>query len=255
MDRSRPCLRLDIIITPAADITHLWSSFRPVDRAFLWLIIGDLPLLADSPIDRTLLRTAISFWDTQRAVFRFQETELAPTVEEYAALIQWPMPTRDIVIWLYPHIRPFSSSHPFSCIIDERSLIARLLHVFRPSDRNYTDWTQFMEELTPSTVFMDYSLESRRTSLQRRIALHTASCGQTLQLHSQIGFYESERFDVCGAHASFRSSTSQSTRQTTSELSQLLQHMWCSSIRRDSHLFIGYPCHGFRAHITQTFQT
>ncbi|PKI43605.1 hypothetical protein CRG98_036008 [Punica granatum] len=223
MDRSHPCLRLDIIITPAADITRLWSSFRPVDRAFLRLIIGDLPLLADSPIDWTLLRTAISFWDTQRAVFSFQGTELAPTVEEYTTLIQRPMPIRHIVsrdayhrflllifgtilfpyssnlidgalaqvilqmvgghsyveavlaetirsldyvrearcgrmrgsphllqIWLLAHIRPFGSSHPFSCITDERSLIVRLLLVFQPSDRDYTGWIQFLEELTPA---------------------------------------------------------------------------------------------------------
>ncbi|OWM90299.1 hypothetical protein CDL15_Pgr014137 [Punica granatum] len=51
MDRSHPCLRLDVIIMPSADITRLWNTFRPVDRAFLRLIIGDLPLLADSPID------------------------------------------------------------------------------------------------------------------------------------------------------------------------------------------------------------
>ncbi|PKI47122.1 hypothetical protein CRG98_032491 [Punica granatum] len=98
MDRSHPYLRLDIIITLAADLTHLWNTFRPVDRAFLRLIIGNLPLLADSPIDWTQLRTAISYWDTQWSVFSFQGTELAPTVEEYAALIQRSMPTRDIVV-------------------------------------------------------------------------------------------------------------------------------------------------------------
>ncbi|PKI56693.1 hypothetical protein CRG98_022909 [Punica granatum] len=75
-----------------------FGTFRPVDHAFLQLIIGDLPLLADSPIDWTLLRTAISFWDTQRPVFDSQETKLAPTVEEYVALIQRPMSTRDIVV-------------------------------------------------------------------------------------------------------------------------------------------------------------
>ncbi|PKI39659.1 hypothetical protein CRG98_039944 [Punica granatum] len=90
MDRSHPCLRLDVIVTPATDIMRLWRIFSPVDRAFLQLIIGELPLLADSPIDRTLLRTAISFWDTQRVVFNFQGTELSPTVEEYATLISGP---------------------------------------------------------------------------------------------------------------------------------------------------------------------
>ncbi|PKI41475.1 hypothetical protein CRG98_038122 [Punica granatum] len=98
MDHSYPCLRLDVIITPAADIMRLWRTFCPVDCAFLRLIIGDLPLLADSPIDWTLLRTTISLWDTQHAVFNFQGTELAPIVEEYEALIQRPMPTRDIVV-------------------------------------------------------------------------------------------------------------------------------------------------------------
>ncbi|OWM76700.1 hypothetical protein CDL15_Pgr023295 [Punica granatum] len=98
MDRPRPCPRLDVIITPSADITRLWNIFRPVDRAFLRLFIGDLPLLADSPIDWTLLRTAISFWDTQRAVFSFHGTELAPTVEEYATLLQLSTPVHDIVV-------------------------------------------------------------------------------------------------------------------------------------------------------------
>ncbi|PKI26171.1 hypothetical protein CRG98_049140, partial [Punica granatum] len=82
---------------PSADITRLWNTFRLVDRAFLRLIIGDLPLLADAPIDWTLLETAISYWDIQRAVFSFQGSELAPTVEEYAVLIQRPTPTLDIV--------------------------------------------------------------------------------------------------------------------------------------------------------------
>ncbi|PKI78884.1 hypothetical protein CRG98_000745 [Punica granatum] len=51
-------------------------------------------------------------------------------------------------IWLLAHIRPLCSSHPFSYIIDERSLIARLLQVFRLSDCDYTNWKQFMEGLT-----------------------------------------------------------------------------------------------------------
>ncbi|PKI50398.1 hypothetical protein CRG98_029226 [Punica granatum] len=231
MDRSHPCLRLDVIITPFADITRLWNTCRPVDHAFLRLIIGDLPLLADSPIDWTLLRTAISFWDTQRAVFSFQGSELAPTVEEYAALIQRPMPTRDIVMpnqfatiqsrlailldlrdeeirhelqhewehsirttWLidFIHVRSLNARgesyqrdacHGFlllifrtilfphsSNLIDGvlaqvilqmvggRSYVKAVLaktiqsldYVFRPSDRDYTDWIQFFKRLTPA---------------------------------------------------------------------------------------------------------
>ncbi|PKI61511.1 hypothetical protein CRG98_018095 [Punica granatum] len=53
-------------------------------------------------------------------------------------------------IWLLAHIRSFCSSHPFFYITDERSFIARLLQVFRPSDCDYTDWKQFMEGFTPA---------------------------------------------------------------------------------------------------------
>ncbi|PKH69516.1 hypothetical protein CRG98_050117 [Punica granatum] len=213
--------------------------FRPINRTFLRLIIGDLPLLADSPIDWTLLRTAISFWDTQRvsklAIFlglRDEEIHrelqygwehsvrtawlvdfirvhaLRATGESYQrdachgflllifgtilfpyssslidgalalvilkvvgghsyveAILVETIRSLDYVrevrcsrmrgsphllqIWLLAHIRLFSSSHPFSCITDERSLIARLLHVFRPSDHDYIDWKQLMEGLTP----------------------------------------------------------------------------------------------------------
>ncbi|PKI65924.1 hypothetical protein CRG98_013683 [Punica granatum] len=216
---------------------------------------------------QSLLRTVISFWDTQHAVFNFQGTELASTVKEYEALIQRPMHTRDIVvpnqyatiqnrlavllglrgedirselqygwehgirtewlidfihilalratgeshqcdacyrfimlifgtilfphasdlidgalaqvvlqvIWFLAYIRPFSLSHPFSYITDERSLITRLLHVFQPFEHNYTDWRIFPP---------------------KRIALITGSCGQTLQLRSQRGFYEFEKLDA-----------------------------------------------------------
>ncbi|PKI54905.1 hypothetical protein CRG98_024687 [Punica granatum] len=176
MDRSHPCLRLNVIITPAAYITRLWRTFRPIDRAFLRLIIGDLPLLADSPIDWTLLRTAISFWDTQRAVFDFQGTEFAPTVEEYTALILL--------------IPPF---------------------------------------------FLHY----RRAFTHRSFT----PC-----------FYEFGKLDACGVRVSFRSSTSRSIPPTKSELSQLSQRTWCSSISRDSHLFVGIAWHKFRWHRGQTFQ-
>ncbi|PKI53192.1 hypothetical protein CRG98_026393 [Punica granatum] len=193
MDRSHPCLRLNVIITLAADIMRLWRTFRLVDRAFLRLIIGDLTLLVDSPIDWTLLRIAISFWDTQHAVFNFQGTELAPTIEEYEALIQRPVPTRDIVVFVVKKFvasfrvlcatgesYQFDACHGFillifgtilfphaSDLIDE-ALTQVVLQVVRGHsyvetvlietvrsldyvrERNYTDWRQFMEDLTPA---------------------------------------------------------------------------------------------------------
>ncbi|PKI66338.1 hypothetical protein CRG98_013300 [Punica granatum] len=130
-------------------------------------------------------------------------------------------------IWLLAHIRPFGSSHPFSCITDERSLIPE------SSDSSATN----------------------RTFLKMRIALHTSSRGQTLQLHSRIGFYGFGKFDDCGALASFRSFTSRSMPPMRSELSQLLQRTWHSSICTDSHLLVGYTCHEFRTHCKLIFPT
>ncbi|PKI68882.1 hypothetical protein CRG98_010737 [Punica granatum] len=213
---------------------RIWRTLRPVDRSFIQGIIGDMVMLAETPVDWIFLRTAAEFWDPQHAVFNFQGTELAPTIEEYTALIQRPTPTtqgifvpnpfavirsqlstllgipvqelhqelhqgwdhdRDachgflllifgtllfpyapnlidgaiaqvvlqavgghsyveallaetvrsldyvrevrrgrmrgsphlLIVWLLAHIRPFCSSHPFSYIADERSLIERLV--------------------------------------------------------------------------------------------------------------------------------
>ncbi|PKI73209.1 hypothetical protein CRG98_006407 [Punica granatum] len=187
-------------------------------------------MFTETSVDWIFLRTAAEFWDPEHAVFNFHGTELAPTIEEYTALIQrhprgassevgssiriawlsdWtllramtPTPAsyqRDachgflllvfgtllfpyspnlidgaiaqvvlqavgghsyveallaetvrsldyvrevrrgrmrvsphlLQIWLLAHIRPFCSSHPFSYVADERSLIERLIREIR----------------------------------------------------------------------------------------------------------------------------
>ncbi|PKI56503.1 hypothetical protein CRG98_023141 [Punica granatum] len=107
MDRPTPSLRLDSLTPPGREISRIWRALRPVDRAFIHLIVGDVAMLAESPIDWTFLRTVVKFWDPQHAVFNFQGTELTPTVEEYTTLIQRPMPTKGILA--YPPKR-FSAS-------------------------------------------------------------------------------------------------------------------------------------------------
>ncbi|PKI75868.1 hypothetical protein CRG98_003783 [Punica granatum] len=98
MDRLIPCLGLESLTPPGREITRIWRALRPIDCAFIRLIIGDLSMLAESPIDWTFLRTAIEFWDPPRAVFNFQGTKLTLTVEEYMALIQRSIPRRDIMV-------------------------------------------------------------------------------------------------------------------------------------------------------------
>ncbi|PKI71768.1 hypothetical protein CRG98_007834 [Punica granatum] len=52
--------------------------------------------------------------------------------------------------WLLAHVRPFCSSHPFSYISDERSLIERLAPVIPPPDHSFSEWRRFWRELTPA---------------------------------------------------------------------------------------------------------
>ncbi|PKI59064.1 hypothetical protein CRG98_020552, partial [Punica granatum] len=218
MDRPAPGLRLEAITPPRQDIMRIWRTLQPVDHAFIRGIIGDMVMFTETPVDWIFLRTAMEFWDSEHAVFNFQGTELAPTIEEYTALIQRPtsttqgifvpnpfatirsqlssllgIPTQDIheelhqgwdhgiriawlsdwtllraltpstasyqhdtchgfllLIWLLAHIRPFCSSHPFSYIADERSLIERLVPVIPPLEHSFSEWRHFWRELTPS---------------------------------------------------------------------------------------------------------
>ncbi|PKI45309.1 hypothetical protein CRG98_034302 [Punica granatum] len=72
---------------------RIWRTLRPVDHAFIRGIIGDMVMFTETSVDWIFLRTATEFWDPEHAVFNFQGTELAPTIEEYMALIQRPTPT------------------------------------------------------------------------------------------------------------------------------------------------------------------
>ncbi|PKI33061.1 hypothetical protein CRG98_046548, partial [Punica granatum] len=280
MDRSTPGLKLEAITPPRQEIMRIWRTLRLVDCSFIQGIIEDVVMLTETPVDWICLRTAAEFWDPQHAVFNFQGTELAPTIEEYTTLIQSPTPTtqgifvpnpfivirsqlstlldipvqevhqelhqgwdhgvriawlsdwtllraftpsigsyqRDachgflllifgtllfphalnlidgaiaqvvlqavgghsyveallaetirsldyvrevrrgrmrgsphlLQVWLLAHIRPFCSSHPFSYIADERSLIVLQVLVFPPPERSFSEWRHFLRELTPA---------------------------------------------------------------------------------------------------------
>ncbi|PKI42338.1 hypothetical protein CRG98_037257 [Punica granatum] len=157
MDLPAPGLRLEAITPPRQDIMRIWRTLRPVDRAFIQGIIGDVVMFTETPVDWIFLRTTIEFWDPEHAVFNFQGMELALTIEEYTALIQRPTSTTQgifvpnpFAIWLLAHVRPFCSSHPFSYIMDERSLIERLVPVIPPPKHSFSEWRRFWRELTPA---------------------------------------------------------------------------------------------------------
>ncbi|PKI50211.1 hypothetical protein CRG98_029394 [Punica granatum] len=172
MDRSAPGLRLESITPPRQEIMRIWRTFRPMDLAFIQGIIGDLGIELTPTVEEytTLIQRPNPF-----AVIRSQLSILLSILaqEVYRELHQgWDhgvritwlldwmllralMPSTGmrgsphlLQVWLLAHIRPFYSSHPFSYITDERSLIARLVPVFPPPERSFSEWRHFLQELT-----------------------------------------------------------------------------------------------------------
>ncbi|PKI73730.1 hypothetical protein CRG98_005879 [Punica granatum] len=167
MDRPAPGLRLEAITPPRQDIMRIWRTLRPVDHAFIRGIIGDMrdachgflllvfgtllflysPNLVDGAIAQVVLQAVRGN--------SYVEALLAETVRslDYVREIR-----RDRIrgsphllqIWLLAHIRPFCSSHPFSYIADERSLIERLVPVIPPPEHRFSEWRRFWRELTPT---------------------------------------------------------------------------------------------------------
>ncbi|PKI71114.1 hypothetical protein CRG98_008482 [Punica granatum] len=129
------------------------------------------------PINYNLLKATVGFWDPQHTMFNFHVTELAPTIEEYRALVDRPMRLKTLTVlfpntstlidgalaqvilqviesysyvedlvaetmWLLGHIQPFCSYHPFLNLVDA--------HLFEAYNRrNKFDWKRFMQQLTP----------------------------------------------------------------------------------------------------------
>ncbi|PKI78859.1 hypothetical protein CRG98_000720 [Punica granatum] len=128
------------------------SYQRDACHGFLLLIFGTLlfpysPNLIDGAIAQVVLQAV--------GGHSYVEALLAETVRslDYVREVR-----RDrmrgslhlLQVWLLAHIRPFCSSHPFSYIADERSLIERLVPVFPPPKRSFSEWRHFWRKLTPA---------------------------------------------------------------------------------------------------------
>ena len=59
---------------------------------------GDIALLLPVEIDEQLLKTIILFWDPSYQCFTFNQEDLIPTVEKYAALLRISPPNPDKVV-------------------------------------------------------------------------------------------------------------------------------------------------------------
>ncbi|PKI44332.1 hypothetical protein CRG98_035273 [Punica granatum] len=143
---------------------RIWRTLRPVDHAFIRGIIGDMVMFTETSVDWIFLRTAMEFWDPEHAVFNFQGTELALTIEEYMALIQRSTSTTQGIF----------VPNPFATI---RSQLSSLLGI-RTQDIHeelhqgwdhgiriawLSDWT-LLRALTPSTA--SYQRDASESSIQ-----------------------------------------------------------------------------------------
>ncbi|PKI49206.1 hypothetical protein CRG98_030395 [Punica granatum] len=246
MDRPAPCLRLEAITPPRQDIMRIWRTLRPVDRAFIQGIIGDMVMFTETPMDWIFLRTAIEFWDPEHAVFNFQGTKLAPTIKQYTALIQRPTPTTQGIF----------VPNPFTTI---RSQLSNLLGI--PTQEIHqelhqgwdhgiriawlSDWT-LLRALTPSTasyqrdachgfLLLVFGTLVFLTFPSRRTAYPIASSGPTPHPRPPQDSCRFWRSTVNRTLAAYIVFTSPSTPPTKSEHSLPHQHTWPGSIHRDRH--------------------
>ncbi|PKI72794.1 hypothetical protein CRG98_006823, partial [Punica granatum] len=187
IDRPAPGLRLEAITPPRQDIMRIWRTLRLVDHTFrasseIWiawlsdwtllraltpstasyqrdachgfllLVFGTLlfpysPNLIDEAIAQVVLQAVgghsyveALLAETVRSLDYVREVRRG-RIRGFLHLLQ---------IWLLAHIRPFCSSHPFSYIADERSLIERLVPVIPPPKHSFSEWRHFWRELTPT---------------------------------------------------------------------------------------------------------
>ncbi|PKI79463.1 hypothetical protein CRG98_000154 [Punica granatum] len=128
------------------------SYQRDACHRFLLLIFGTLlfphaPNLIDGAIAQVVLQAV--------GGHSYMEALLAETVRslDYVREVRRGRMRGSLhllQVWLLAHIRPFCSSHPFSYITDECSLIASLVLVFPPPVPSFSEWRHFLHELTPA---------------------------------------------------------------------------------------------------------
>ncbi|PKI78558.1 hypothetical protein CRG98_001065 [Punica granatum] len=193
-------------------------------HGFLLLVFGNLlfpysPNLIDGAIAQVILQAV--------GGHSYVEVLLAETVQslDYVREVRRSRIRGSphlLQIWLLAHIRPFCSSHPFSYIADERSLIERLVPVIPPPEHSFSEWRRFWRELTPSWIFPP-----------KRTAYLSASNGPTPHPRPPIDSYKFGRAAVNGTLAPYSACISPNTPPTRNEHSLPHQHTWPGSTRRD----------------------
>ncbi|KAG8500515.1 hypothetical protein CXB51_004497 [Gossypium anomalum] len=70
------------------ELKELWSPWDDQMKQLLYCNYGDIPYLLDVKVDRYLFCVMAQFWNSTYSCFTFGKVDLAPTVEEYTALLR-----------------------------------------------------------------------------------------------------------------------------------------------------------------------
>ena len=85
----------------------IWDSWTIERQNAFTTQYGDIALLLPIEVDEQLLKVAILFWDPSYQCFTFNQEDLTPTVEEYAALLRIFSSNPNKVFWKKSKKVPF----------------------------------------------------------------------------------------------------------------------------------------------------
>ena len=75
-------------IKKIAELKTIWDSWTLERQNSFTTKYGDIALLLPIEVDEQLLKAIILFWDPSYRCFTFNQEDLIPTMEEYAALLR-----------------------------------------------------------------------------------------------------------------------------------------------------------------------
>ncbi|MFQ6661323.1 hypothetical protein Gotur_029523 [Gossypium turneri] len=73
--------------TQLHELKEIWDQWNDEVKQLFYSSYGDLPYLLDVKVDKHLFRALAQFWNPAYSCFTFGRVDLAPTVEEYTALL------------------------------------------------------------------------------------------------------------------------------------------------------------------------
>ncbi|KAG8482635.1 hypothetical protein CXB51_024413 [Gossypium anomalum] len=90
------------------ELREIWNSWNDEIEQLFYCNYGDLPYLLDIKVDKYLFWALAQFWNPAYSCFTFGGIDLAPTVEEYMALLNCPSIQADRAYLRPVSVPPFS---------------------------------------------------------------------------------------------------------------------------------------------------